>query len=150
MAGKTDSYTQQLSRGIDEAFEIYKPGDPDSEQALYEAFRAQAHNIVSYTPELDTGVLEREITHKAVIGVTNFRRRAKISTWFYKIAKNTVASAIEKRSENRKRLLSLTAAQDGEDEEDGERILKKAAQQAYRAEEDARFAELDVKSSIEL
>lgn len=135
-----DSYTQDLSRRIDEAYNVYKPGDPESEQTLYQAFREQAHNIVSYTPELDPGVLEREIARKALIGVTNFRGKARISTWFYRIAKNAVKSAIKKRSENRDRLLSLTTATEGED---GERILNNAAQKAYRTGEQARFAELD-------
>jgi RNA polymerase sigma-70 factor, ECF subfamily len=136
------SYTQKLSRDIDAAYEIYTSGDPDSEKTLYNAFRAQAHNIGSYTPELDVRILEREITHKALMGIASFNGRAKISTWFYKIAKNTVASAIKKHSKNRGQLISLTSVQD-QDLRDEAPALMKAARQEYPAKERALHAELD-------
>jgi hypothetical protein len=42
---EAQTFTRRLSRAIDDAFEAYRPGEPDSEAKLYAALLAQARNV---------------------------------------------------------------------------------------------------------
>ena len=46
MSNTEASYTAQLSREIDAAYTAYKAGEAGTEEKLYEAFHAQAGNIL--------------------------------------------------------------------------------------------------------
>lgn len=115
MKKEDESYTQRLSRGIDTAYERYKPDDPSTHEALHAAFRAQARNVIYYRLGKYDDVLEYDIASRAMVALPSFRGGSKLSTWFRTIAQNEGYRALERVIEGRNRYAQIT-----EDEDDGE------------------------------
>lgn len=107
------TYTRQLSRKIDAAYEAYRAGEPDGDAQLYEAFRAQARNICTYHLGPNYRTLEHDITHRAIMGLKKFRGGSRVSTWFYEVAQNEANRALRRLIQDRNRLVPL----DADDEE---------------------------------
>jgi DNA-directed RNA polymerase specialized sigma24 family protein len=98
-----DTHTVQLSRKIDAAYKAYKAAGPNSEARLYEAFRAQARNVIWWKLKQDNPALEHDIAGRAFMALNKFRGACKASTWFYHIAKNEANRALKHYIEKRKR-----------------------------------------------
>ena len=111
-----DTYTQQLSRNIDAAYEGYSIGAPDGEEVLYRAFRAQAANVVQYHPGADRGNLVNDIAGRAMMSLRSFRGESALSTWFWTLAQNEVKRALRQLVENRNRLVPLETGEDPDDD----------------------------------
>ena len=113
--------TQRLSRTIDAVYEGYRPGEPDAETRLYEAFRAQARNVVWLTLNREDKALAQDIASRALMALDTFRGDCKISTWFFRIAINEGKRALKSHITNRNRLLPLIIT--GEDGEERDRDI---------------------------
>lgn len=112
MANGEESYTQRLSREIDAAYEAYRPGEPEADTRLYEAFREQARNVIWQRLTLRVEPLEHDISSRAIIALKQFRGESRLSTWFYALAQNEVTEALSHRIEDRERLVPLDAGKD--------------------------------------
>ena len=110
---ETGTHTQGLSRDIDAAYEDYRAGEPEGEDRLYQAFKAQAANVLWHRLESPDQALAHDISTKAMLAVKSFRGESLLSTWFYRIAQNEAKDALRTKIENRKRLVPI----DVEDEE---------------------------------
>jgi RNA polymerase sigma-70 factor (ECF subfamily) len=118
------THTARLSRDIDAAFAIYKPGDPDSERALYETLRAQAANVVWHHQAPDGDTLIHEIVHRAMVALKDFRGESAVSTWFWTLARNEVNRALRKKIRNRERSLPIDGdPADKNEEPEGQKPL---------------------------
>lgn len=110
------SYTAKLSRAIDAEYADYRPGDAESEGRLYDALRAQAHNVVYYHLDVSDKDLVSNIVHRAMMALSDFRNKSKFSTWFYTLAQNEVKRALRDRIISRERFMPLTVlGEDGEE-----------------------------------
>jgi RNA polymerase sigma factor (sigma-70 family) len=98
-----DTHTVQLSRKIDAAYKAYKVAGPNSEARLYEAFRAQAHNVIWWKIKLENPALEHDIAGRAFMALDKFRGACKVSTWFYRLAQNEANRALKQYIEKRNR-----------------------------------------------
>lgn len=110
------NYTVRLSRAIDAKYAAYRPGDADSEWRLYDALQAQAANVVYHCLEVSDKDLVSTIVHRAMLALSGFRNKSKISTWFYRLAQNEAKRALRARITSRKRFVPLTISdEDGEE-----------------------------------
>ena len=109
-ASKDDlNYTQRLSSAIDEAFGSYKAGEPEAKTKLYKAFQAQAHNVAIHRLDWNqVAVVERDIVHRAMMALNDFRGQSRVSTWFYRLAVNEVNRALKNHVVDPARLVPLT------------------------------------------
>jgi RNA polymerase sigma factor (sigma-70 family) len=121
MSKDDESYTQRLSREIDAANEVYKPGDPESEGRLHHAFRVQARNVASYhdVSRFEPS-LANDIASRAMLALPKFRGRSRLSSWFYRIAQNEMKRALRGLIQKRKRDVSI----DLDPEEDHAALLE--------------------------
>jgi RNA polymerase sigma factor (sigma-70 family) len=114
-----ESYTQRLSREIDAAHEAYKAGAPASDIGLYEAFLAQARNVVWQRLGRSDGSLEYDIAHRAFNALNSFREESRLSTWFMTIARNEINRALRTIVEDRRDRVPLKAESDPDPETPG-------------------------------
>ena len=113
------SYTAALSSEIDAAYEAYKNAEPDAVGRLYSALLVQARNIVFFRLGFEDEDVALEIVYRALGALSGFRGKSKLSTWFYKLAKNAGFTALQKHIRERKPEVSLSAndSAEGSDEE---------------------------------
>lgn len=114
------NHTRRLARKIDEAYELYCAGEPNRESTLYSAFRAQADNIVCYRLQASDTYLAHTITTRALTRLGSFKRRSKLSTWFYRLAQNEVNRALRERILDRNRHVALEPNTDSDRPSDNE------------------------------
>jgi RNA polymerase sigma-70 factor (ECF subfamily) len=108
MTNGEKSHTQELSQAIDAAHEVYTPGEPESETRLYRAFLAQARNVVGYKHlAWSAQTLANDIASRAMLALPKFRGGSKVSTWFYRIARNEVNRALRTIIRDSKQLVSI-------------------------------------------
>ncbi len=107
MADLQDSHTQGLSRSIDKAYADFKPGDVEGERRLYEAFLAQAKNVVAYKLRRWDTHLARDIATRALLNLSTFAQKSRLSTWFYRIAQNEAAGRLKNDNKDRKHSLAI-------------------------------------------
>lgn len=108
MANGEDTYTRRLSRAIDLAYEAYTPGDPECEDRLYGAFRAQSRNVAAYHGLSWTELfLADDIATRAMLALPTFRGESRVSSWFYGIAQNEIRRALRTLIHNRTRHVSI-------------------------------------------
>ena len=98
-----ETYTQGLSRAIDAAYELYRAGEPNGDTRLYEAFRAQARNVIWWKFRRENKALTDDIARRAFMALGKFRDESRASTWFYRIAKNEASRALKEDIEKRNR-----------------------------------------------
>jgi RNA polymerase sigma factor (sigma-70 family) len=98
-----DTYTQELSRAIDAAYELYRAGEPNGDKKLYDAFRKQARNVIWWKLLREDQALAHDVALRAFMALSKFRGKSRPSTWFYRIAKNEANRALEQDIEKRNR-----------------------------------------------
>jgi DNA-directed RNA polymerase specialized sigma24 family protein len=89
------SYTARLSSEIDAAYEAYKKAEPDAVGRLYSALLVQARNIVFFRLGFKDEDVALEIVYRALGALSEFRGKSKLSTWFYRLAKNEGYRALD-------------------------------------------------------
>jgi len=109
------TYTQRLSRSIDEAYGTYQASVPEGESRLYRAFNAQATNVISWWGLWGDKVLAHDITVRAMSKLGQFRGESRVSTWFFRIARNETHRAWDRRNLDESRLVPLEPADEGEE-----------------------------------
>jgi RNA polymerase sigma-70 factor, ECF subfamily len=102
-----DTYTQELSRAIDGAYELYIAGGPNGDARLYEAFRRQARNVIWWKLRWDNQSLAHDVAIRAFRALRKFRGKSSASTWFYRIAKNEANRALKQDIKKRNREVAL-------------------------------------------
>jgi RNA polymerase sigma-70 factor, ECF subfamily len=145
MAEKRASYTQSLARRIDGAYASYRTGEPNGEKLLYDALLAQANNIVRYRLRADGifDTLAREITHRAMMGLSAFRANSKLSTWFYRIAQNEVDRALGAHIAERETSVPIYAPDLIGSDADDTPALREKARRLDQTSRAAQHAKLD-------
>jgi RNA polymerase sigma factor (sigma-70 family) len=109
------TYTQRLSRSIDEAYDRYQASRPEGESRLYRAFNAQAANITSWWGLWGDEALPHDITVRAMSKLWQFRGESRVSTWFFRIARNEAHRAWSRRSDDQSRFAPIDPADEGYD-----------------------------------
>lgn len=107
MPKKSD--TARLSVAIDDAYQAYDPLIPETANALYEALRNQARNVVRFRLRSDDNDLVHEITVRAMIALERFKGESRLSTWFFKIAQNEVNRWLRRTIDTRETDIPLIA-----------------------------------------
>jgi DNA-directed RNA polymerase specialized sigma24 family protein len=107
------TYTQRLSRSIDEAYDRYQASRPEGESHLYRAFNAQAANITSWWGLWGDEALPHDITVRAMSKLWQFRGESRVSTWFFRIARRETHRAWSRRNDDLSRFVPLEPAEEG-------------------------------------
>lgn len=123
------TYTQRLSRAIDAAFIAYKAGEPNGDTRLYGALRAQARNVIWWSHQRNDQALEHDIARRAITEIGTFRGKSKVSTWFYRVAKNEAFRALKAHIEQRNRMVPIDPVGEDDDEHRLERPVAKPTNQ---------------------
>jgi RNA polymerase sigma factor (sigma-70 family) len=109
------THTKRLSRKIDAAYKTYKAQEPDAEKRLFEAFLAQARNVVGWKLRRDDKILAHDIATRARMAIDKFRERSKVSTWFYRIAQNEANRVLKQDIEKRNREVPIDPVDEADD-----------------------------------
>jgi DNA-directed RNA polymerase specialized sigma24 family protein len=107
------TYTQRLSRSIDEAYGTYQASGPEGESRLYRAFNAQAANVISWWGLWGDKVLAHDITVRAMSKLGQFRGESRVSTWFFRIARRETHRAWSRRNDDLSRFVPLEPSDEG-------------------------------------
>jgi DNA-directed RNA polymerase specialized sigma24 family protein len=107
------TYTQRLSRSIDEAYGTYQASRPEGESRLYRAFNAQATNVISWWGLWGDKALAHDITVRAMSKLGQFRGESRVSTWFFRIARRETHRAWSRRNDDRSRFVPLEPSDEG-------------------------------------
>ena len=97
------TYTGQLSREINAAYEAYKAGAPDGSDRLLKAFVVQARNIARFQMrDKYDDTVAYDAAHRAMLALKDFDGKSPLSTWLIQIAKNEgfreIARLLRKRT----------------------------------------------------